>query len=96
MRFASPSAPYIGNIFQPGLPNIIGQVSAGNAWGKYGSFLNPSGAFTVGDNGSACDVGASGNVPRTTYFNASRSSSIYGNSNTVMPYCMQVPAIIKY
>ena len=97
MRFASPSAPYIGNIFQPGLPNIIGTTPSDALW-LDSSTDSSTGAFKRNDivNGNRVAGQVRQNYSMKLSFDASRYSSIYGNSNTVMPYCMQVPAIIKY
>ena len=65
---------------EAGLPNITGSFwSLPSRNGNSGA----DGAFTVQSNGSFCSDG--GIDSRKVYFNASRSSSIYGNSNTVQP-----------
>lgn len=86
--------PQIGQTLAAGVPNITGSFGAkqftayGDGWGE-GAFYaeNPSGNSAGG--------GSSG---KTTvfYLDASRSSSVYGNSTTVQPpavrfpYCIQV------
>lgn len=76
-----------------GLPNITGNLSYCMAW-----------SGTVGGNGAFTRTDTSQNAPNgegygnggTFNFNASRSSSIYGASNTVQPKSLTVRAIIKY
>ena len=75
----------VGGFVNAGLPNITGQVSGANAYGKYAGFQDATGAFYADDNGSVVESGASGSKARTLHIDASRSSSIYGNSNTVQP-----------
>ena len=86
--------PQIGQTLAAGLPNITGSFGAkqftayGDGWGE-GAFYaeNPSG-----------DSAGGGSSGKTTvfYLDASRSSSVYGNSSTVQPasvrfvYCIQV------
>lgn len=86
--------PQIGQTLAAGLPNITGSFGAkqftayGEGWGE-GAFYaeNPSG-----------DSAGGGSSGKTTvfYLDASRSSSVYGNSTTVQPpavrfpYCIQV------
>lgn len=86
--------PQIGQTLEAGVPNIQGSFGAkqftayGEGWGE-GAFYaeNPSG-----------DSAGGGSSGKTTvfYLDASRSSSVYGNSTTVQPpavrfpYCIQV------
>lgn len=86
--------PQIGQTLAAGVPNITGSFGAkqftayGDGWGE-GAFYaeNPSG-----------DSAGGGSSGKTTvfYLDASRSSSVYGNSTTVQPpavrfpYCIQV------
>lgn len=66
-----------------GLPNITG-----TAYGPSGK--SADGAFTVSPQ-SALDGGNSSSIREgNLYFNASRSNSIYGNSNTVQPPAYRV------
>ena len=70
----------LGDLVEAGLPNITGSFN------KYSVFsASASGAFTVNDaiigNPASGDNGHYG----TVFFDASRSSSIYGNSTTVQP-----------
>lgn len=70
-----------GNYVAPGLPNITGDFNAGGVWTRYAS-----GAFKVPTAEVGGD-GPSGNGSlQTRYtFDASRSSSVYGSSQTVQP-----------
>lgn len=70
-----------GNYVAPGLPNITGNFNAGGVWTRYAS-----GAFKVPTAEVGGD-GPSGNGSRQTRytFDASRSSSVYGSSQTVQP-----------
>ena len=73
-----------------GLPNITGSFEARIYWGSSPvGITNSQGAFSETNAGAiaAPDGGGDlrGSMPKTFDFNASRSSSIYGNSNTVQP-----------
>ena len=77
----------IGTTVEAGLPNITGGLIDVTG----GENLNSSGAFDlVGDYTYLLQSGSSGKGG-SFGFNASRSSSIYGNSTTVQP-----PAICMY
>lgn len=70
-----------GNYVAPGLPNITGDFNAGGVWTRYAS-----GAFKV----PTAEVGGDGPSGNGSYqtrytFDASRSSSVYGSSQTVQP-----------
>lgn len=88
-----------GTYTEAGLPNItgnIGSINAGQNWNEWVS-RNTNGAFSpisvrniVGIAGGSTD-----NIYRAT-FNASRSSAIYGRSNTVTPKNISVLYCIKY
>lgn len=71
-----------------GLPNIKGEIA-----GNYNSGA-PNGAFKEIYQGFGFN--SSGTVSRGFTFDASRSSSIYGNSNTVQPPAVAVKMLIKY
>ena len=76
----------VGNLVQAGLPNITGGFHSGG-----GALSNASGAFTLAS--SAESTGNhTGNVNYVSSinFNASKSSSIYGNSSTVQPQAVKV------
>ena len=89
-RFIQGSAT-VGTVKSAGLPNItgyIGNLDASNGVG---------GAFYSQYDSSAWNVsGSSGSDCRTAYFNASRSSSIYGASHTVQPPAITMRFYIKY
>lgn len=67
----------VGNSVSAGLPNITATATGTGGWGS------ASGAFTIsntGHRGTGTD-----SSPRTLSFDASLSSPIYGNSDTVQP-----------
>ena len=70
-----------GNYVAPGLPNITGDFNTGGVWTRYAS-----GAFKVpmAEVGGDGPSGNGSNQTRYT-FDASRSSSVYGASQTVQP-----------
>lgn len=72
-----------------GLPNITGQAVTAHSSGTcYFNVTNASGAFysgnTVNNNGKPA-INSTFSGHNMLYMNASRSSSIYGNSTTVQP-----------
>ena len=71
-----------------GLPNITGEFNPGE--------YNPqaSGAFYSSYNGSREYSGAY--AGHRLYFDASRSSAIYGNSSTVQPPAIKVRVVTRY
>lgn len=82
----------LGDLVEAGLPNITGEIQRGN-YGPIRNTGDTSGAFdrdntqhgyNNGMNGEANDSAAGFN------FDASRSSSIYGNSTTVQPQTIKV------
>lgn len=74
-----------------GMPNIVGKLNL-----AYLAFESADGCFTA--SGSSGDHISPWDIYRNRYanFDASRSSSIYGNSNTVTPTSLKVIFIIKY
>ena len=82
------------SIMAAGLPNITGTV------GDYHtSARNQNGAFSIIENHSTLTRGSSSSG--TEYydnisFNASRSSTIYGNSDTVQPPAIVLIPQVKY
>ena len=76
-----------GNTITPGIPNITGSIDklAGNIYCAGDSSYQ--GAFVYSSQGSHKVVsGSSGNYDTSKInFDASRSNSIYGNSDTVQP-----------
>jgi len=73
-----------GTTIEPGLPNITGSIAVPRG---VNSLPTPSGAFTKRSNTWNARVGSGANDDWGNYydFNASKSSSIYGNSTTVQP-----------
>ena len=78
----------VGTYKAAGLPNITGTFGGSN-------FYGPTGAFTVEKKGIDIDEG-SGPFNRGFKFDASKSSSIYGNSTTVQPPSVTMRFYIKY
>lgn len=75
----------VGNYVEAGLPNVIGSTGTGFASRTSGSSISASGAIyeVSGSNGS---FGSSSSWRVSVLgIDASRSSSIYGNSDTVQP-----------
>ena len=78
-------------ILQPGLPNITGYI-ANNG---HAAFSSASGAFANTYDKSRSSDGAA-NDGGTYTFDASRCSSVYGNSNTVQPPAYSLIPQVKY
>ena len=72
----------LGDLVEAGLPNITGYINgcSEETAGMGGAFYANS--YSSGSTGGGTDINA--------YFDASRSSSIYGNSNTVQPQSIKV------
>lgn len=87
-----------GTKLEAGLPNITGNFdSRGNSATYYGVVGGSRGAFLTkkasGDKNGSYDVNSAKiTSDDVTSFDASRSSSVYGNSDTVQPpaYCMYI------
>ncbi len=77
-----------GKYYEAGVPNIKGAVE-----GNYNSSM-PEGAFKEVYTGYGFQ--SSGSVSRGFTFDASRSSPIYGKSNTVQPSALTCKFCIKY
>lgn len=79
----------LGDLVEAGLPNITGDFSDSNSWPGGGS---AGGAFTFGSASSGTRVGDGGTIAANNYygFDASLSSSVYGNSTTVQPQAIKV------
>jgi hypothetical protein len=69
-----------------GLPNITGTLRANKDWAG----ASASGAFTYTEESSSIPGGLNSGSLAKYSFNASRSSSIYGNSSTVQPPAYRV------
>ena len=93
----------LGDLIEAGLPNITGEVQVGagsnhslpwiNGEGS-GAFRNKSKANTTAFYSSYTSSSQTALLGYT--FDASRSSSIYGNSSTVQPQSIKVFILIKY
>jgi hypothetical protein len=80
----------LGTYVAPGLPNIVGNANSMYCSG------GPSGSFYYGGGGSTRHEGSSHtHAGNYMSFDASRSSSIYGASDTVQPPAAAVNFIIK-
>jgi microcystin-dependent protein len=84
----------IGQSIEAGLPNITGTFR-GIGQNIANSDSYESGAFKAINEDKAFQ-GADGNDAKKWDFDASRSSSIYGNSDTVQPPAIIVNYFIKY
>lgn len=83
----------LGTMKEAGLPNITGNFSAQVAETNQ----TKNGAFYANGERTHCDGGTSNpTYPNGFSFSASRSSSIYGKSNTVQPPAICVNYVIKY
>lgn len=77
----------LGDLTEAGLPNITGEWNSG---GDSGVFVTSSGAFTSGSAVTKYFNTTQAGSPTNIKFDASRSSSIYGNSTTVQPQAIKV------
>ena len=66
-----------------GLPNIAGKFEGDELFWS-GASTSATGAFYIENSNKLGAAGGEGKTKRVA-FNANRSSSIYGNSNTVQP-----------
>lgn len=82
----------VGKYVEAGLPNITGDVT-GSYKNDNSVFKAASGAFALGGNytsyGIGTSSGISGGANTAVTFDASRSSSVYGNNSTVQPPATQ-------
>jgi microcystin-dependent protein len=84
-----------------GLPNAEGSFYLRLLNNQYGNVLSPAGAFnenisSYSSNGGMSQATGSTNNAQQVSFSASRSNSIYGNSDTVQPPAVTMRYIIKY
>ena len=82
----------VGNYVEAGLPNITGELYTGGNYG-FSVFTSANGAFKSGSHSDWRASTQMQNVAGATenvYIDASRSSSVYGNSNTVQPKATQM------
>lgn len=84
------------SLINAGLPNITGNFTV--AYENYIAISSASGAFYADWSSGGTDKGGSDPVTanRRCQFDASRSSNIYGASNTVQPNAWTTVFIIKY
>ena len=82
----------VGRFTEPGLPNITGYIN--NIDGGGGT-VNAGGVFVVNNTWANHGRGTTNSNHSNVDFNASRSSSIYGKSNTVMPANWGLKLILK-
>lgn len=86
------NADNLGKNIEAGLPNITGSFKENFGWP-----YSTSDAFYIGSKTStsiSANIGSS--VQNDVILDASRSSSIYGNSDTVQPPAVAINYIIKY
>ncbi|MDO5531433.1 phage tail protein [Sutterella sp.] len=79
----------VGTYVSAGLPNITGYTG-----GAADDFVSTSGAFYRAESGCEADNGNWGTFH--AYLDASRSSSVYGNSSTVQPPALKLLPLIKF
>lgn len=84
-----------GTVKSAGLPNIEGYTNGGGGWK---STISTSGSFYVDDLSGQTHLSAetAGTNYKHLVIDASRSSSVYGNSNTVQPPALTTRFIIRY
>lgn len=78
----------LGDLVEAGLPNITGTEPAGWELGGTGEAKGCTGAF-YNAGGSAVRGASANNNGELLGFDASKSNSIYGNSNTVQPQAIK-------
>ena len=71
----------LGDLVQAGLPNITGTIAIQASASFSGAFYNGG--------GTSGDTAPGGSTDNLAVFDASHSSSIYGNSNTVQPQAIK-------
>ena len=74
-----------GNTVAAGLPNITATATSRGEGGFSWQGFDVSGAFTKSGTGTLDTAGKGASCPRVFGFDASKSNSIYGKSNTVQP-----------
>ena len=85
-----------GTVKSAGLPNITGSIN--DEYGHFGDFNDATGVFYLGliDKKRFTRTADNNNASSVVYLDASRSSNIYGASNTVQPPSVTMRYIIKY
>lgn len=83
---------------EAGLPNITGYFAPrGDGNLGSGGVLAASGAFFLAESDSVRTAGNTVVIaPHGAYFDASRSSSVYGNSEVITPLSQSTLYILKY
>ena len=81
-------------LIEAGLPNITGQARGGTSGG--GETMGEGALWNDGTNGGRYTGEGSSTKYYTLHIDASLSSSIYGNSETVQPPAWTTVFIIKY
>lgn len=92
-RFIEGAENNVGQTLEAGLPNITGTWKQTSG---YNEFTGNNGAITCGYSYSPASGAGSGWRNENISFDASRSSSIYGKSDTVQPPSVKMLYIIKY
>lgn len=84
--WGSDSSHSAGTTIEAGLPNITGWYAASDWFRDISSVQSGGALYNAANHGSRGATGASGySSSQSVDFDASRSSSIYGNSTTVQP-----------
>ena len=73
------------------MPNVTGAGESHN-----GSLAGMTGAFSTLSTSNSVGANFGSGFTKAFNFNASRSSSIYGNSSTVTPLSLSTKLILKY
>ena len=96
-RMAQFTADRTGTTVAPGLPNITGKTVMGFILGNVTGIVPTStGAITVETSDATTNYGVGRAVRSCVGIDASKSSSIYGRSETVQPPSIKLMPIIKY
>ena len=91
-KFIEGTESSVGQTLAPGLPNIKGSWNHSSG---YESFTANNGAIKCNSSGSPATGSGGGWRNENISFDASRSSSIYGKSDTVQPAAVKMLLIIK-
>ena len=83
----------IGQLVEPGLPNITGQVSG---YKEKGFAQDPVGAFYQISTGGSYDSTGMGNVVNILGFSAARESSVFGRAEGVQPASLSLLPCLKF
>ena len=92
--FLVPAVYTAGSYIQAGLPNVTGTL--GYTRGDADRTYTSSGAFTNSSQANGGTTGSAATTGRKFTLDASRSSAIYGNSDTVQPPAVSMRYYIKY